>query len=84
MIQPYILDRLRNSGVGGDRLATLLSQLATSINHLGLPGGAISLEFTQPGDPLEPGDLIPSIQLTLTRVTHDPKTPGPPAPETTA
>lgn len=84
MIPTYILDRIRKAQPGGERLATLLAQLATAIEQMDLPGGVIRLDFTEAGDPLEPGDLIPSITLTLQKVPDAEETAGPPAPETTA
>lgn len=70
MIPSVILDRILNSQLSGQRVGELFSNLAVAVQQTATPGGVLSLEFIAPGDPLQPGDLIPSIQLTLKRVAH--------------
>jgi hypothetical protein len=68
LIPQFIIDRIVNSQLSGLRVGELLGNLSVAIDNLGLPGGTLSLDFVADGDPIQPGDLIPTIQLTLRRV----------------
>jgi hypothetical protein len=72
MIPQSILDRLVHSQLSGLRVGELFTNLAVALDQAAVSGGVLSLEFITPGDALQAGDLIPSIQLTLKRVADAP------------
>jgi hypothetical protein len=65
MIPPYLINRIANSETTGARLAKLFSNIAEGVEKLSLPMGAVTLDFVQEGDPIQPGDLIPQLHLTV-------------------
>jgi hypothetical protein len=67
-VPSYLIDRISNSQLSGLRVAELLGNLSVAIDNLGMPGGTLTLDFADGNDPVQPGDLIPTIQLTLRRV----------------
>jgi hypothetical protein len=67
-IPQFILDRIAQAQLGGPQISELLSNLSAAVDQLGTPGGILTLEFTSDSDRLQPGDVIPSIQLTLRRI----------------
>jgi len=88
VIPTYIIDRIAASELSGRHIATLLFNMAEAVDQLGIPGGTLGLDFAAEGDPIQPGDLIPQIHLTLKRVQPPDPPVGPhaepsyPAPET--
>jgi len=58
-------DRLRAAKVSGDGLATILEQMAASVEMLGAASSQLQLDWQQPDDEVREGDLLPVVTLSL-------------------
>lgn len=58
-------DRIAGAKFNAETTVTLLGLMAAQADIVGAPGGTINFDYHQPGDPIEPGDLIPVLTFTL-------------------
>ncbi len=63
----FLLDRIKTSAMSGEQLADALAKLAEVADKSGIDGCAVNLEYVRDDDKLLPGDLIPTITLSLNR-----------------
>jgi len=56
--------------MSGEQVADALAKLAQVADRTGIDGCAVNLEYVKHDDKLFPGDLIPTITLSLTRQTE--------------
>ena len=53
--------------MSGEQVADALAKLATLADQAAIEGCAVEIEYVNDDDKLIPGDLIPTITLSLTR-----------------
>mgnify|MGYP000986561049 FL=1 len=63
----FLLDRIKTSAMSGEQVADALAKLAQVADKAGIDGCAVNLEYVTDDDKLVPGDLIPTITLSLKR-----------------
>ena len=63
----FLLDRIKTSAMSGEQVADALAKLAQVADKTGIDGCAVNLEYVRDDDKLLPGDLIPTITLSLNR-----------------
>jgi hypothetical protein len=63
----FLLDRIKGSAMSGPQVADAFAKLAQVADKSGIDGCAINLEFIKNDDTLLPGDLVPTIALSLNR-----------------
>ena len=63
----FLLDRIKTSAMSGEQVADAFAKLAHVADKAESDGCAINLEYVADGDKLLPGDLIPTITLSLDR-----------------
>jgi len=63
----FLLDRIKTSAMSGEQVADTLTKLAQVIDQRDIDGCAVNLEYVKDDDTLLPGDLIPTITLSLNR-----------------
>jgi hypothetical protein len=68
-IPTFLLDRIRASALSGTQVADTFTKLAHVADHGGAGDCAVNIEYVGEGDRLVPGDLIPTITLSLVRQT---------------
>jgi hypothetical protein len=59
------LGRLAAAKFNAETTVALLGLLAAQADVLGSTSGVLTLDYHQPGDPIEPGDLIPVLTFSL-------------------
>ena len=64
-IHQATFDRLRAAKISGDGLATILEQMAAGIEMLGAATSQLQLDWQQPDDEVQEGDLLPVVTLSL-------------------
>ena len=69
-------DRLRAAKVSGDGLATILEQMAASVEMLGAASSQLQLDWQQPDDEVRDGDLMPVVTLSLRPAIVTPASEG--------
>ena len=63
----FLLDRIKTSAMSGKQVADAFAKLAQVADKTGIDGCAVNLEYVWEDDKLIPGDLIPTITLSLER-----------------
>lgn len=63
----FLLDRIKGSAMSGPHVADAFAKLAQVADKSAIDGCALNLEYTKGDDTLLPGDLIPTITLSLSR-----------------
>ena len=63
----FLLDRIKGSAMSGPQVANAFTKLAQVADKTGIDGCAVNLEYIRDDDKLLPGDLIPTITLSLAR-----------------
>ena len=63
----FLLDRIRSSAMSGPQVADAFARLAQIADQTDGGGCAINIEYVRDTDTLVPGDLIPTITLSLVR-----------------
>jgi hypothetical protein len=79
-INQSALDRILNSEITGERIVELFEMMR---NAPSLPGAtlALALSWQQPGDIINPGEMVPSLTFTLRApVNMDPSNAALPGP----
>jgi hypothetical protein len=66
-IPPFLLDRIKASALSGTQVADAFTKLAHVADQGDAGDCAINIEYVGEGDRLVPGDLIPTITLSLVR-----------------
>lgn len=62
-----LLDRIKRSAMSGEQVADAFAKLAHVADQGDAGDCAINIEYIGEGDRLVPGDLIPTITLSLVR-----------------
>ena len=65
----FLLDRIKASALSGAQVADAFAKLAQVADQGNAGDCAISIEYVGKGDRLVPGDVIPTITLSLVRHT---------------
>ena len=68
-INKHALDRVRGARMSGEGTADILLSMAASAAVHGADGACLTLDYQREDDPVEPGDMIPVISLTLRPAT---------------
>ncbi len=63
----FLLDRIKTSAMSGEKVADTFAKLAQVADQRDIDGCAIKLEYVKDSDTLLPGDLVPTITLSLAR-----------------
>ena len=63
----FLLDRIKGSAMSGPQVADAFAKLAQVADQTDSDGCAINIEYVADDDRLLPGDLIPTITLSLER-----------------
>ena len=63
----FLLDRIKGSAMSGPRVADTFAKLAQVVDQAESGDYAINIEYVADDDRLLPGDLIPTITLSLVR-----------------
>jgi len=63
----FLLDRIKGSAMSGPQMADALANMAQVADQTGIDRCAINIEFVSDDDKLFPGDLIPTLMLSLER-----------------
>lgn len=66
-IPPFLLDRIKSSALSGPQITEAFIILAEAADLTGQDDCAINIEYADDSDALNPGDLIPTITLSLAR-----------------
>lgn len=61
---PAVIERMANHPVG-KALGPLLVSLLTGMNEHDLPSVVHQISFLEPGDEVQPGEILPTIVVTL-------------------
>ena len=64
-IPQFLLDRIRSSAMSGPQVAAAFAKLAQIADQTDGGGCAINIKYVRDNDTLLPGDLIPTITLSL-------------------
>jgi hypothetical protein len=65
----FLLDRIKTSAMNGEKVADAFAKLAQVVDQAESGDCALNIEYVADGDKLIPGDLIPTITLSLVRQT---------------
>jgi hypothetical protein len=63
----FLLDRIKGSAMSGPQVADAFAKLAQVVDQAESGDCAINIEYIADDDRLLPGDLIPTITLSLVR-----------------
>jgi len=63
----FLLDRVKTSAMSGEKVADAFAKLAKLADQVAIDGCAVQVEYVNDDDRLLPGDLIPTIALSLIR-----------------
>ena len=63
----FLLDRIKTSAMSGEKVADAFTKLAQVVDQAESGDYAINIEYVADDDRLLPGDLIPTITLSLVR-----------------
>ncbi len=63
----FILERIKTAPMNGPQIADAFTKLAQAADAAGVDDCAINIEYVAPQDKLIPGDLIPTVTLSLVR-----------------
>ena len=63
----FLLDRIKGSAMSGPQVADTFAKLAQVVDQAESGDYAINIEYVADDDRLLPGDLIPTITLSLVR-----------------
>ena len=63
----FLLDRIKGSAMSGPQVADAFAKLAQVVDQAESGDYAINIEYVADDDRLLPGDLIPTITLSLVR-----------------
>jgi len=63
----FLLDRIKGSAMSGPQVADAFTKLAQVVDQAKSGDCAINIEYVADDDKLLPGDLIPTITLSLVR-----------------
>ena len=63
----FLLDRIKGSAMSGPQVADAFAKLAQVVDQAESGDCAINIEYVADADRLLPGDLIPTITLSLVR-----------------
>ena len=63
----FLLDRIKGSAMSGPQMANAFTKLAQVVDRAESGDCAINIEYVADDDRLLPGDLIPTITLSLVR-----------------
>ena len=63
----FLLDRIKGSAMSGPQVADAFTKLAQVVDQAESGDCAINIEYVADDDRLLPGDLIPTITLSLVR-----------------
>ena len=63
----FLLDRIKGSAMSGPQVAEAFAKLAQVVDQAESGDCAINIEYVADDDRLLPGDLIPTITLSLVR-----------------
>jgi hypothetical protein len=63
----FLLDRIKGSAMSGPQVADAFTKLAQVVDQAESGDCAINIEYVADNDRLLPGDLIPTITLSLIR-----------------
>jgi hypothetical protein len=63
----FLLDRIKGSAMSGPQVADAFTKLAQVVDQAKSGDCAINIEYVADDDRLLPGDLIPTITLSLVR-----------------
>ena len=63
----FLLDRIKGSAMSGPQVADAFAKLAQVVDQAESGDCAINIEYVADDDRLLPGDLIPTITLSLVR-----------------
>ncbi len=63
----FLLDRIKGSAMSGPHVADTFTKLAQVVDQAESGDYAINIEYVADDDRLLPGDLIPTITLSLVR-----------------
>ena len=63
----FLLDRIKGSAMSGPQVANAFTKLAQVVDQAESGDCAINIEYVADDDRLLPGDLIPTITLSLVR-----------------
>ena len=63
----FLLDRIKGSAMSGEQVADALAKLAHVADQTGIDGCTVNIEYVNDDDKLIPGDLIPTLTLSLRR-----------------
>ena len=63
----FLLDRIKGSAMSGPQVADTFAKLAQVVDQAESGAYAINIEYVADDDRLLPGDLIPTITLSLVR-----------------
>lgn len=63
----FLLDRIKTSALSGGQVADAFAKLAYVADQSEIDGCEVRLEYVKGDDRLLPGDLVPTITLSLKR-----------------
>jgi hypothetical protein len=63
----FLLDRIKTSAMSGEKVADAFAKLAQVVDRTESGDCALNIEYVADDDKLLPGDLIPTITLSLQR-----------------
>jgi hypothetical protein len=66
----FLLDRIKTSAMSGEKVADAFAKLAQVADRTEGGNCALNIEYVADGDRLIPGDLIPTVTLSLVRQTE--------------
>jgi len=66
-IPKFLLERIKTSAMSGEQVADAFAKLAQVMDRRDLGDCAVNLEYVREADQLLPGDLIPTVTLSLNR-----------------
>jgi len=64
-VNQQALDRLRAAGLRAEGVATIFEHMGKCVEQFGVAAGRLLISYQSPGDYVEPGDLVPTIILSL-------------------
>jgi hypothetical protein len=71
-MSPLLLKRLSDGDLTKDVLVSIFSHLESIMSESNTCQSALTLGYVEPNDVLQPGDLIPTINIVLTRYQEPP------------
>jgi hypothetical protein len=66
-IPAFLLERIKTSAMSGEQVADAFAKLAQVMDRRDLGDCAVNLEYVKDDDELLPGELIPTVTLSLVR-----------------